>query len=218
MTSSRPATILFCLLLLFILAIFCLSVRLNTPPSYEEMTRGPEKPAETDAKPVPTITLADPSLGPTKAPLTIIVYADFSCPHCALADLELKKILQTFPDKVRLVWKDFPFLPPINLSWLAHEAARCAEKQNKFWEYHDLLFSNQDGLNREKLYLIAKELLLDENLFAQCLESGQTKPLISRAFEEGKALGVDGAPFFFVNGEKWTGEMTMERVGELINL
>ncbi len=129
---------------------------------------------------------------------------------------ELKKILQTYPDKVRLVWKDFPFLPPLNLTWLAHEAARCAEKQNQFWEYHDLLFANQGDLTEEKLAQFAQVLKLDETQFNQCLSTGLTKPLVQRGFEEGQALGVDGAPFFFVNGEKWMGEMTSEKIGELI--
>ena len=75
---------------------------------------------------------------------------------------------------------------------------------------------NQDNLSRKNLLALAKEFKLDENLFVQCLESGQTKPLVQRAFEEGKSLGVDGAPYFFVNGEKWNGEMTKERIGEMI--
>lgn len=212
----KSGSILLILLILVILGLFYLSVRSQTPPSYEEMTRGPEKPAETGAKPVPTITLADPSLGPAKAAVTIIEYSDFRCPHCALAEMELKKILQTYPDKVRLVWKDFPFLPPLNITWLTHAAARCAERQNKFWEYHDLIFANQQDLSQDKLLSFARELKLNETDFSQCLASGQTKPLVSRGFEEGKAVGVDGTPFFFVNGEKWNGEMTVENIAEVV--
>ena len=215
MSSSRLTTILFILLLSFILAIFYLSVHSSTPSS--KTPNPPAEPAkETVSLTAPTITLADPSLGPTKASIMIVDFSDFSCPHCAAADMELKKILQTYPDKARLVWKDFPFLPPLNLTWLAHEAARCAEKQNQFWEYHDLLFANQGNLTEEKLSQFAQELKLNETQFNQCLSTGQTRPLVQRGFEEGRALGVDGAPYFFVNGEKWKGEMTVERIGELI--
>lgn len=212
--------ILFFLILgvILILVAFFNSVRSNSVSSYEKLIKQAQPKNDTTVKNLsaPTVTVADPILGPTNAQITIVEYADFRCPHCAEANFELKKIREAFPDKVRLVWKDFPFLPPVNVTWLAHEAARCAEKQGKFWEYHDVLFMNQDNLSRENLLAIAREFKLDEKIFVQCLESGQTKPLIQRGFEEGKAVGVDGAPYFFVNGEKWTGEMTVERIGEMI--
>ena len=201
-----------------ILAAFFNSVRSNSVSSFEKIIKQTQTKPETNIKTLsaPTITTADPTLGPANAQISIVEYADFRCPHCAEANFELKKIHEAYPNKVRFVWKDFPFLLPINVTWLAHEAARCAEKQGKFWEYHNALFMNQDNLSRKNLLALAKEFKLDENLFVQCLESGQTKPLVQRAFEEGKSLGVDGAPYFFVNGEKWNGEMTKERIGEMI--
>lgn len=218
MLSSRHATILFILSAIIILGLFSLSVRSRTPPSYKDITSQPAEQTNSEiASPAkPTITTADPSIGPINASLTIVEFSDFRCPHCAAADFELKKIQQAYPARIRIVWKDFPILPPLNLTWLAHSAARCAEKQQKFWEFHDLLFANQSNLDNEKLLFLARELNLDESAFQQCLRSGLTEPLISRGFEEGKTIGVDGTPFFFVNGEKWTGEMTVEKIGELI--
>ncbi|MEK7189757.1 MAG: DsbA family protein [Patescibacteria group bacterium] len=203
---------------ILILAAFFNSVRSNSASSFEKLIKQSQTKTEAETKTLstPTVTIADPILGPTNAQITIVEYADFRCPHCAEANFELKKIIAAYPDKVRWVWKDFPFLPPINVTWLAHESARCAEKQGKFWEYHDALFMNQNNLSRENLLALAKEFKLDENLFVQCLESGQTKPLVQRGFEEGKAVGVDGAPYFFVNGEKWKGEMTVEKISEVI--
>jgi protein-disulfide isomerase len=218
--AKRIFIFLLILGVIFILVAFFNSVRSNSVSSYEKIIKQTQKKTETDTKTllVPTITTADPILGPANAQITIVEYADFRCPHCAEANFEIKKIIAAYPGKVRWVWKDFPFLPPINVTWLAHESARCAEKQGKFWEYHDALFMNQDNLSRENLLTLAKEFKLDENLFVQCLESGQTKPLIQRAFEEGKAVGVDGAPYFFVNGEKWNGEITVERIKDLLKL
>lgn len=213
--SPKPLAFLLVLLALLIIGLFFSSIRSNTPPSFLSELKKEQTPPLPLAK--PTITLADPSLGPIKAAVTIVEYSDFRCPHCAATEMELKKILQTYPDKIRLVWKDFPFLPPLNITWLTHVAARCAEKQNKFWEYHDLIFANQENLSREKLIFFARELKLDETQFVQCLDSGQTKPLVSRGFEEGQAVGVDGAPFFFVNGEKWTGEMTAETINVILS-
>lgn len=218
MTSKKIILFLLILGIIGILVIFFNSVRSNSASSYEKLIKQKQNKTGTNIKTLatPTITVADPILGPPNAAITIVEYADFRCPHCSEANFELKKIIAAYPDKVRWIWKDFPFLPPINVTWLAHEAARCAEKQGKFWEYHDALFMNQNNLSRENLLALAKEFKLDENLFVQCLESGQTKPLIQRGFEEGKAVGVDGAPYFFVNGEKWNGEMTAEKIGEII--
>lgn len=206
--------------IILILVAFFYSVRSNSFSSYKNLIKQSQTKPDTAAKTLsaPTITAADPILGPTNAAITIVEYADFRCPHCAETNFELKKIIAAYPDKVRWVWKDFPFLPPINITWLAHEAARCAEKQGKFWVYHDALFMNQDNLSRENLLALAKEFKFDEKLFVQCLESGQTKALVQRGFEEGKAVGVDGAPYFFVNGEKWNGEMTVEKIKEIIKL
>lgn len=215
----KKAILFFIILgVIFIIVAFFNSVRSNSISSYEKLIKQSQTKTETNTKTLstPTVTAADPILGPTNAQITIVEYADFRCPHCAEANFELKKIIAAYPDKVRWVWKDFPFLPPVNITWLAHEAARCAEKQGKFWEYHDALFMNQNNLSRENLLALAKEFKLDENSFVQCLESGQTKALVQRGFEEGKAVGVDGAPYFFVNGEKWNGEMTAERIVEMI--
>jgi len=218
--SMAKRIFLFLLILgvILILITFFNSVRSNSPSSYEKLIKQTQTKPETNIKTLsaPAITAADPILGPTNAQITIVEYADFRCSHCAEANFELKKIIAAYPDKVRWVWKDFPFLPPVNVTWLAHESARCAEKQGKFWEYHDALFMNQDNLSRENLLALAKEFKLDEKLFVQCLESGQTKPLVQRGFEEGKTLGVDGAPYFFVNGEKWNGEITKEKIGEIV--
>ncbi len=220
MKTSNLIPFLIIIGIIFILAAFLNYVRSHSPSAYQNLIKQTQTKSETDAPTLtsPTITAADPALGPTNAQITIVEYADFRCPHCAEVNFELKKIIAAYPDKVRWVWKDFPFLPPVNVTWLAHEAARCAEKQGKFWEYHDTLLMNQNNLSRENLLALAKEFKLDENLFVQCLESGQTKPLIQRGFEEGKAVGVDGAPYFFVNGEKWKGEMTAEKIGDLLKL
>lgn len=197
------------------LVFFYLFTRLSAPPlspSTEEKTNESSNQIFTE----PTISLADPSLGPAQAKVTIVEFADYRCPHCSLVNLELKKILQTYPNHVRLVWKDFPFLPPLDVTWQAHEAARCAEKQKKFWEFHDVIYANQDNLQKDQILNIAKTLNLNITQFSQCLDSEETKPLIIKSSEEGKTLGVDGAPFFFVNGKKWIGEMTVEKIGAII--
>ena len=197
----------------FILVIFYLSLQKNRPLSEQNQ---PVEQVKRTLTTKPLITFLDPIIGPADAKVTIVEFADFRCPHCVKAGEELKKILKAYPNEVRLVWKDFPFLPPMDLSFQAHEAARCASEQKKFWEYNDALFAEQNYYSALHFLELAESLKLDKTAFTACLQSGKMKPIVQRLFDEGVDLGIDGAPYFFVNGERWIGEMTKERIGELL--
>jgi len=216
---QKIAGFLIILFLILTAGIFYWSVRKNTGPSFEELfannTEKEKKDATGQGK-EPKIDISNPSLGPDSAKIIIVEYADFNCPHCSIINLELKKILQTYPKDIRLVWKDFPFLPPLPLTWKKHIAARCAGKQNKFWEYHDMLFSNQNLLSKEKLTEMAASLNLDMASFNTCLEKEETKPLAQRDYDEGKEVGVDGTPYFFINGKKFLGDLNVESIKEFL--
>lgn len=164
----------------------------------------------------PTITFVDPSLGATKPKITIVVFSDFRCPHCATSNQILREAVRLHPKEVRVVWKDMPILPPLDLAWKIHQAARCAGEQGKFWEYNDLLFANQIGLDIGKLNDLAASLSLDATKFQDCLASGRTLPLVQRAYDEGRALQIDEVPFYFVNGERYKGEITLEKIEEIM--
>ncbi len=215
---SRPPkffSAIIILLGLLTFGVFYLYNRRLAPPA-------PVNEAPTNSAPTlsltnkPTITIADPSFGSLTAKVTIVEFADYRCPHCGTTNMEIKKILATYPNDVRLVWKDFPFLPPLDITWLAHQAARCAERQSKFWEYHDILLANQDKFSKDFFLNAAKTLNLEATQFQNCLDNGETKPLVTRAFDEGQALGVDGTPFFFINGEKFVDEITADKIGQLL--
>lgn len=164
----------------------------------------------------PTVSIADPTIGPSTAQLTIVEFADYRCTHCNTVNIELKKILAAYPTQVRLVWKDFPITSLDETAMQPFEAARCAEKQNKFWQFHDAIFSNQTDFNTEKITSIAQSLNLDMTQFQNCLDTGETKPLIAKGLEEGQSLKIDGTPYFFFNGEKYNAELTLENVAELL--
>jgi protein-disulfide isomerase len=109
-----------------------------------------------------------------------------------------------FPDKVRLVFKDFPLgfhadaLP-------AAEAARCAGELGRYWEYHDLLYVGQPALSKTNLQGYAARLGLPAEPFAACLESNRHREAVLADFAEGRIAGVQGTPTFFVNGRKLAG-------------
>ena len=187
-----------------VLGLFYLFVRSNTPPSLKSEAQPtlPQNQIQPLAKPI--ISFADPSLGPPNAPYTIINFSDFRCPYCATTAADLNALQKKYPDKIRLISKDFAFLPPRASSERLHQAARCAWQENKFWEYHDWLFanSNLNGIKDEQLLTQAKNLGLDEKKFSSCLNSGAMQKAVQNNFAEGQRLGVDGTPYLFLNGEK----------------
>lgn len=118
-------------------------------------------------------------------------------------------MLAEFPDKIRLVYKDFP-LSFHQRAVAAAEAARCAGEHGRFWEYHDLLFVGQPALSDADLSTYARRLDVPSAAFAACLASGRHRDAIKADLAEGKASGVTGTPTFFVNGRILVGAQPLE--------
>jgi protein-disulfide isomerase len=117
---------------------------------------------------------------------------------------------------VRLVFKDFP-LPSHTLAMPAHEAARCAGAQDRYWPYHDRLFEHQPEFQREQLIGYAAGLGLDRDRFTRCLDEHAQRPAVEASVAEARALGVTGTPTFFVNGLKLVGAQPVEAFRAAIN-
>jgi len=165
-----------------------------------------------------TITDTDPSLGDKDAPVTIMAFEDFECPFCARFSQQTLPLIvdqQVKTGKVRLVWKDFPLSIHSNAQ-KAHEAARCAWEQDKFWEYHDILFNNQNSLRINDLKQHAKNLGLNGNQFSSCLDSGKYADLIREKVKEGDTAGVSGTPSFLINGRIVVGAQPYQTFADLI--
>lgn len=213
--STKTGIVIFFGVILTV-AMFFFSVRSNTPPSFEEIfSRGKEEIKNEEQIKTPTITIADPQKGPAEAQVTIVEFADYRCSHCAEINKTIKAIIAKYPKDVRLVWKDFPFIPPLDSTWKAHVAARCAGKQNKFWEYHDLVFDNQNNLSDSNLLEMAKNLNINTSLFETCVNNEETKPLVEKSFKEGQDIGIDGTPTFYINGNK-TNSISLDLIEGLI--
>ena len=164
----------------------------------------------------PIITEADPSVGPEDAPITIVQFSDFKCSFCQKQEEVLKNILDEFDGKIRLVWKDYPENDSQSMSWKASIAARCAEEQDKFWPYHDLLFSTTK-LDEEKLLDFAGKLSLNKNKFQACLESNDISNKVKDNVLEADALDINGVPYIYVNDTEFIGEITAEELRTVIN-
>jgi len=147
--------------------------------------------------------------------VTIIEFSDFECPYCLQVAPILKNIVEQSSNTIKLVWKDFP-LPGHNQALAAAEAAQCAARQGKFWEYHNELFKNQSNLGSELYTKIATDLGIAGTSFSNCLSKHETKPLINRNIEEADSVGVDGTPYLIINGQVYNGAISAEEINNFI--
>ena len=110
---------------------------------------------------------------------------------------------------LRLEWRDFPYLGQESAN--AALAARAAQDQGKFWEYHDLLYKNQSGgFSDERLIELAREAGLDVEKFEEDLASGRFEGSVVEDFQEGQQMGITGTPTFVINGRVLAGLQPLE--------
>lgn len=116
---------------------------------------------------------------------------------------------------LRMEWRDFPYQGQESVN--AALAARAAQAQGKFWEYHDLLFRSQSGVfSDEALVALAREAGLDVERFRNDLQGGRYAEAVGRDFQEGQERGVSGTPTFVVNGQVLVGLQPLETFEEVI--
>jgi len=151
-----------------------------------------------------------PSRGAVEASVTLVEFSDFHCPFCKQVQATLRQLLEKYPGKVRLVYRDFPLETLHPQARRAAEAARCAHDQGKFWDYHDLLFTNAPQAAPEDLKQYAAKVGLDMTDFDRCLSGGSHQAAVQRDFDEGTRLGVAATPSFFINGRPLSGAQPLE--------
>ncbi|MDX6406661.1 MAG: hypothetical protein QOH70_4116 [Blastocatellia bacterium] len=145
--------------------------------------------------------------GNSSAPVTVEEFADFQCPSCGVYYPELKKIETEFGDKLRVVFRERPLVPPHDHALIAAQAAEAAGLQGRFWEMHDKLYENQTAWSEARdlvpLFVdYARQIGLDTDRFMKDLNG---EVVITRIFQDGKrvhALNVTSTPTFYVNGKE----------------
>jgi protein-disulfide isomerase len=158
-----------------------------------------------------------PFKGPQSAPITIVEFSDFQCSYCKRVLDVLNQVLERYPDKVKLAFRDFPILNIHPHAQKAAEAAHCAAEQGKFWEYHDLLFEKQDDIPTTNFAEHAKALGLEITGFQACLNSQKYKEKVERNYADGVKAGVSGTPAFFINGRLVSGAQPLEAFKAVID-
>jgi protein-disulfide isomerase len=148
--------------------------------------------------------------GPADAPVTLVEYGDFECPHCGEAHEIVKEAQARFGDRMRFVYRHFPLTQIHHHAQAAAEASEAAAAQGKFWEMHDTLFENQEDLSEPALQNYAAEIGLDEEQFAADLENETYREKVEADFLSGAESGVNGTPTFFINGVRFDGNWRSE--------
>lgn len=137
--------------------------------------------------------------GPLDAPVTLVEYGDYECPHCGRAFPLLEDIRVLLKDSLRFVFRHYP----INLSHthaqMAAEVAEAAGAQGRFWQMHAKLFINQDALDRLSLERYAIEIGLDVARFHMDLASGAHRERMLEDIQSAEESGVNWTPTFFIN-------------------
>jgi protein-disulfide isomerase len=169
-------------------------------------------------------TYMQPSMGPSGAPVTMVVFTDFQCAYCRLeAEMLRRQLPQALPDQVRLYYKDFPLESIHPVSKELAIAGRCVYNQSgdAFWAYHDWAFSQQQAITEENLRSKLLEFAeqqgnLDTLKLGRCFDERQTEKDVDASVAEARALNLNATPTLFVNGRKFEGQVPWENLQQII--
>jgi protein-disulfide isomerase len=151
------------------------------------------------------ITPRDHRRGDPDAPVTLLEYGDYQCPHCARAQPVVRELSHSFDADLALVYRHFPLIEVHPLASTAAQAAEFAGDRGRFWEMHEALFANQAQLNLPAIFGIAAALGLSQADLHQALNAQTFADKVREDFMGGVRSGVNGTPCFFINGVRHDG-------------
>ncbi|MBZ0286532.1 MAG: thioredoxin domain-containing protein [Anaerolineae bacterium] len=158
---------------------------------------------------------SDPAQGPEDAQVVMVEFSDFNCTYCRrFASETLQPLLDEYGDRIRFVYRDYPILT--NTSVLASLAGECLNEQGKFWEFHNVVFSQQISLDEETLKGLAGDVGADVDAFATCLTEQRHLEEVRADYVDGQSLGIRGTPMFFINGRPLSGALPYEQFATII--
>jgi protein-disulfide isomerase len=158
----------------------------------------------------------DHSRGPLDAKLTLVEYGDYQCLYCGQAHPILEKLLTTFADSMRLVFRNLPLADVHPYAEASAEVAEAVGRQGKFWEIHDTLFENQSDLSAEALLRYVADVGADVKTVTKEIADGGPRQRVEADFESAIRSGANGTPTFFVNGMRYDGSWLYEPFSEYL--
>lgn len=160
----------------------------------------------------PPVSEGDHAQGPRNAPVTLVEYGDYECPHCGRAHPIMKELHARLGDTMCFVFRNFPLTEVHPYALHAAEAAESVGAragESAFWPMHDLIFEHQQNSDRalddEHLVWYAKQAGADPRLVAEDLLDEAFADRVKEDFLSGVRSGVNGTPTFFINGERYDG-------------
>jgi protein-disulfide isomerase len=157
------------------------------------------------------------TIGPDDAVVKLVEFSDFECPYCARAAETFRQLKDKYAgQKVQFSYRHFP-LPMHPNAQPAAEYAQCAQAQGKFWPMHDAIFAGSSGLSSDKLKEMAGQAGLDTTALEGCLASGEGAKQVAEDLAKGREAGVEGTPSFYLNGQPFAGNPTVEGLSKAID-
>ena len=155
-------------------------------------------------------------LGLKDAPIQLLGYMDFQCPHCARAANVVRELQNTYGGQMSYVFRHFPLVEIHPLARLCAQAAEAADAQGEFWRMHDLIFQNQPHLSKKVLDQIADKIGLDSAEFKRGLANRRLEYRIDQDIKLGQRRDVQGTPTLFLNDELYPAEADFEALSQAI--
>ncbi len=157
-----------------------------------------------------------PIYGSDKAPVTVVVFADFECPHCRAEAPKLQQTVDQFRGRARLIFKHFP-LEFHERAKVAAIATEAAAEQGKFWEMHDALFASPTEVRAQDFTALARKLDLDVARFEKDLAGPEIAAVVARDIEDAKSLGIRGTPSMLIGDQLVIGAQPVAKILEVVD-
>ncbi|HXJ93591.1 MAG TPA: thioredoxin domain-containing protein [Terriglobia bacterium] len=157
------------------------------------------------------------AVGSPNARLTVVEFGDFECPMCGSAQPMVQQMLDKYGNQVRYVFRQFPLNDIHPYAQTAAEASECAAEQGKFWEIERKFYQEQADLTEQALDRYAAEIGLNVKQMDQCLMDGTVRARVQQDIDDGKAVGVQATPTFFIGHQKLVGLTQYTQLSQLID-
>ncbi len=161
-----------------------------------------------------------PSIGPNadQAKVIVVEFLDFQCPYCKASATVTPQLLKKYQGQpVRFVFRNLPLesIHPYAVS--AAHASLCASEQQKYFQFYDLTYQRQSEITADTLYLFARDVGVEMNAFSTCMSKGTYRTQIQKDLSDGIALGAEGTPTWFINGQRFEGALPLETLSAIID-
>ena len=158
---------------------------------------------------------AAPAKGAEDAPVHIVEFSSFGCPYCAQLAEVLERLVEDYPDEVRVEYRNYPPESQPGAQ-RASRAGYCAGEQGAFWEMAEQLYTNMQHHNREDIVGYAAEIGVDTAAFEACIDSDGAREFVEADIADGQRLGIRGTPTFFVNGQRMQGVVPYDQLAQIV--